>query len=154
MRLNDKAAVTTGGNRGIGLATAHEFVNHGARVAIFGRNQPTLQQAAGKLGPNALAVEGDVPKLGDIDRLSKSHSAAGRSMSWLQMRASPSSPRWQPRWKSCSTSSDIVLKGVFFAVRKALPFVVSSGMTETPIMMREKVKRAIENLCPSCRLIL
>ena len=50
MRLNGKAALITGGNSGIGLATAQAFVREGARVAITGRNQDTLDQAARILG--------------------------------------------------------------------------------------------------------
>ncbi len=49
----------TGGNSGIGLATAKLFVAEGARVVITGRNQATLEAAAKELGPNALAVVAD-----------------------------------------------------------------------------------------------
>ena len=56
MRLANKTAFITGGNSGIGLATARLFVAEGARVAITGRNQATLDAAARELGSNALAV--------------------------------------------------------------------------------------------------
>ncbi len=59
MRLKNKTALITGGNSGIGLATAKLFVAEGARVAITGRNQATLEAAAKELGPNALAVVAD-----------------------------------------------------------------------------------------------
>ena len=59
MRLANKTAFITGGNSGIGLATARLFVAEGARVAITGRNQATLQAAAKQLGPNALAITAD-----------------------------------------------------------------------------------------------
>jgi len=59
MRLANKAALITGGNSGIGLATARVFVAEGARVAITGRNQVTLEAAAKELGPNALAIAAD-----------------------------------------------------------------------------------------------
>jgi len=58
-RLANKTALITGGNSGIGLATARLFVAEGARVIITGRNQETLQAAAKELGPNALAVVAD-----------------------------------------------------------------------------------------------
>jgi NAD(P)-dependent dehydrogenase (short-subunit alcohol dehydrogenase family) len=59
MRLTNKTALITGGNSGIGLATARLFVAEGAKVIITGRNQETLQAAAKELGPNALAVVAD-----------------------------------------------------------------------------------------------
>jgi NAD(P)-dependent dehydrogenase (short-subunit alcohol dehydrogenase family) len=58
-RLANKTALITGGNSGIGLATARLFVAEGARVIITGRNQATLEAAGKELGPNALAVVAD-----------------------------------------------------------------------------------------------
>jgi NAD(P)-dependent dehydrogenase (short-subunit alcohol dehydrogenase family) len=60
MRLSDKTALITGGNSGIGLATAQAFVREGARVAITGRNQETLDQAARTLGAGVLALRADI----------------------------------------------------------------------------------------------
>src|SRR2546423_15645077 len=59
VRLANKTALITGGNSGIGLATARLFVAEGARVAITGRNKETLEAAAKELGPNALAIVAD-----------------------------------------------------------------------------------------------
>jgi NAD(P)-dependent dehydrogenase (short-subunit alcohol dehydrogenase family) len=59
MRLANKTAFITGGNSGIGLATARLFVAEGARVAITGRNAATLEAVANELGPNALAIVAD-----------------------------------------------------------------------------------------------
>src|SRR4030088_1602081 len=59
VRLANKTALITGGNSGIGLATAKLFVAEGARVAITGRNKATLEAAAKELGPNAIAIEAD-----------------------------------------------------------------------------------------------
>jgi NAD(P)-dependent dehydrogenase (short-subunit alcohol dehydrogenase family) len=59
MRLKSKTALITGGNSGIGLATARLFVAQGAKVVITGRNRETLEAAAKELGPNALAVVAD-----------------------------------------------------------------------------------------------
>src|SRR5262245_28635620 len=60
VRLGNKTALITGGNSGIGLATARLFVAEGAKVTITGRNKETLEAAAKQLGPNALAVTLDV----------------------------------------------------------------------------------------------
>lgn len=68
-RLKDKVAVITGGNSGIGLATAKEFVEQGAKIVISGRDQKTLDEAAKQLGSDALAVRANVTHLADIDKL-------------------------------------------------------------------------------------
>jgi NAD(P)-dependent dehydrogenase (short-subunit alcohol dehydrogenase family) len=68
-KLENKVAVITGGNSGIGLATAEEFVAQGAHVFITGRRQKELDEAAAKIGRNVTAVQGDVSNLGDLDRL-------------------------------------------------------------------------------------
>jgi NAD(P)-dependent dehydrogenase (short-subunit alcohol dehydrogenase family) len=60
MRLENKTAFITGGNSGIGLATARLFVAEGARVTITGRNQKTLDAAAQELGRNAIAIAADI----------------------------------------------------------------------------------------------
>ncbi len=69
MKLKGKVAVITGGNSCIGLGTAHEFKAQGAKVAIFGRTQKTLEDAVQTIGNGTLAVQGDVTHLADLDRL-------------------------------------------------------------------------------------
>jgi len=68
MRLRGKYALITGGNSGIGLATARLFVSEGAEVVITGRNQATLDAAAKELGEKALAIAADVTELQAIER--------------------------------------------------------------------------------------
>jgi NAD(P)-dependent dehydrogenase (short-subunit alcohol dehydrogenase family) len=68
MKLSNKVAWITGGNSGIGLATARLFVSEGARVAITGRNPKTLQLAADELGKNALALQADAADVEAIER--------------------------------------------------------------------------------------
>src|SRR3981189_3207321 len=67
-KLDGKIAVITGGNSGIGLATAKVFVKEGARVYITGRRQAELEAAAALLSPRAKNRHGDVPKTGGVDR--------------------------------------------------------------------------------------
>jgi NADPH:quinone reductase-like Zn-dependent oxidoreductase len=69
MRLQGKNALITGGNSGIGLATARLFAAEGARVAITGRNQETLNAAIKELGPNALAIKADSTNFDDIQKM-------------------------------------------------------------------------------------
>jgi NAD(P)-dependent dehydrogenase (short-subunit alcohol dehydrogenase family) len=68
-KLEGKIALITGGNGGIGLATAKEFVNEGAYVFITGRRDAELAAAAKQIGRNVTGVQGDVSNLGDLDRL-------------------------------------------------------------------------------------
>jgi NAD(P)-dependent dehydrogenase (short-subunit alcohol dehydrogenase family) len=68
-RLEGKVAVVTGGNSGIGLATAKRLQEEGAQVAIAGRNAQTLEEAAQSMGNGVVAVQADVTVLSDIDRL-------------------------------------------------------------------------------------
>lgn len=67
--LERKVAVITGGNSGIGLATAKRFVKEGAYVFITGRRQAELDKAAALIGKNVTAVQGDVTNLDDLDRI-------------------------------------------------------------------------------------
>ncbi|XYH93836.1 SDR family oxidoreductase [Sorangium sp. So ce1128] len=68
MRLKGKTAFITGGNGGIGFATARLFVAEGAKVTITGRSQRTLDAAAAELGPSCLAVQADVQDVPSIER--------------------------------------------------------------------------------------
>lgn len=70
-KLDGKIALVTGGNSGIGLATAKRFVAEGAYVYITGRRQTSLDAAVQEIGSNVTAVQGDVAKLEDLDRLFK-----------------------------------------------------------------------------------
>jgi NAD(P)-dependent dehydrogenase (short-subunit alcohol dehydrogenase family) len=68
MRLANKTALITGGNSGIGLATARLFLAEGARVAITGRNARTLDAAATELGKGVLALQADVTDIAATER--------------------------------------------------------------------------------------
>ena len=60
MKLAGKRALITGGNSGIGFATAHLFVAEGAEVAITGRDRKTLDEAVAELGSKAQGYRADV----------------------------------------------------------------------------------------------
>src|SRR5215470_15283104 len=68
-RLAGKNILITGGNSGIGLAAAQEFDREGARVAICGLNEASLQAAKATLGAGSLAVRADVSNLTDLDTM-------------------------------------------------------------------------------------
>lgn len=140
MKLNGKVAVITGGNSGIGLATAKEFRANGAKVVVFGRSSKTLDQAAGQLGNDVLAVQGDVRNLADLDRLFAQASQRFGKIDVLVADAGiakfgmvESMPE-QLFDELCG----VLFKGVFFTVQKALPHlkdgasVVLVGTSEAP----------------------
>src|ERR1700747_2493021 len=68
-RLEGKVAVVTGGNSGIGLATAKRLQEEGAKGAIAGRSRKTLDEALRSIGNGVVAVQSDVAKLTDVDKL-------------------------------------------------------------------------------------
>ncbi|MFG6524529.1 glucose 1-dehydrogenase [Sulfitobacter sp. 916] len=68
-KLTGKTAVITGGNSGIGLSTAKTFIDEGAQVVIFGRDQKSLDDAVETLGDNAIGVQGNVTQDADLKRL-------------------------------------------------------------------------------------
>ena len=68
-KLEGKVLVITGGNSGIGLATAQRFVSEGAYVFITGRRQSEVDAAVKQIGKNITGVQGDVSNLADLDRL-------------------------------------------------------------------------------------
>src|ERR1700733_12871352 len=68
-KLQGKVALVTGGNSGIGLATAKRFVSEGAYVFITARREAELAAAIKEVGNDVTAIRGDVANLGDLDRL-------------------------------------------------------------------------------------
>src|ERR1700693_4411226 len=90
-KLEGKIAVITGGNSGIGLATAQRFVAEGAYVFITGRRQSELDAAVRQIGKNVTGVQSDVSNLADLDRLYAASifcsptPALGNSPHWWQL---------------------------------------------------------------------
>ena len=125
MKLQNKVCVITGGNSGIGLATAHEFKANGARVVIFGRSRQTLDQATASLGKEVLTVQGDVRKLGDIQRLMEQTSERFGKIDVLVANAGIAkfAPIESFPEELFDELSDIHIKGTFYTVQKALPFL-------------------------------
>lgn len=123
MKLQDKVAVITGGNSGIGLATAREFRANGAKVVIFGRSHQTLDQAAASLGSDVLAVQGDVRNLGDLERLFKQAGERFGKIDVLVANAGIAkfAPVDSMPESLFDELTDTLFKGVFFTVQKALP---------------------------------
>jgi NAD(P)-dependent dehydrogenase (short-subunit alcohol dehydrogenase family) len=92
-KLEGKVALVTGGNSGIGLATAKRFVAEGAYVFITGRRPAELDAAEKEIGSNVTSIQGDVAKLADLDRVfaqeSRKSSSIGSSISTSKDCCSP-----------------------------------------------------------------
>ena len=123
MKLHKKIAVITGGNSGIGLATAREFKANGAKVVIFGRSRETLDQAAAWLGSDVLAVQGDVRNPDDLDCLFAETVARFGRIDVLMANAGIAkfAPVAVMSEALFDELNDVLYKGVFFTVQKALP---------------------------------
>ncbi|BCZ24268.1 SDR family oxidoreductase [Mycobacterium senriense] len=124
--LDNKIAVITGANSGIGLATAQRFLDEGAdRVFITGRRQPELDDAASKLGPRATAVRGDVGRPEDLDRLYLEVAAARGGLDIVMANAG--STRVARLGEITDDDLDALLttnvRGVVYTVQKALPLL-------------------------------
>jgi NAD(P)-dependent dehydrogenase (short-subunit alcohol dehydrogenase family) len=124
-RLTGKVAVVTGGNSGIGLATAKRFSEEGAKVVITGRDQKTLDAAVKTIGGDVLAVRSDVSKLADLDRLYKTVAEKYGKIDILFANAGIA--KFAPFSDSTEAlfdeTFDINVKGVYFAIQKALPLL-------------------------------
>jgi NAD(P)-dependent dehydrogenase (short-subunit alcohol dehydrogenase family) len=123
--LDGKVAVITGGSSGIGLATAKIFQEAGAKVAVTGRTQKTLNDAAKELGNGALVLRSDVSKLADLDRL---YSAVTKQFGRIDVLfANAGIAKFAPATDTSEAIYDeifdINVKGLFFSIQKALPFL-------------------------------
>ncbi len=129
MKLEDKVAVITGGNSGIGRATAEEFQRQGAKVVIFGRNQETLDAAVQALGDDAHGVQGDVSRLEDLDRLFGEVKERYGRIDVLVANAgiAPPAPIEQVDEASFDQLIAVNVKGLFFTVQKALPLLTEGA---------------------------
>ncbi len=124
-RMQDKVAVITGGNSGIGLETAKRFVAEGARVAIFGRNKEALDAAAAELGDGALAIQGDVTEPDDLKALfEKTANELGKiDALFVNAGIAVPMPFVEADAAHFDQHFDINVKGAYFTVQAAVPFL-------------------------------
>jgi NAD(P)-dependent dehydrogenase (short-subunit alcohol dehydrogenase family) len=124
-RLEGKVAVITGGNSGIGLATAKRLQEEGAKVAIAGRSSKTLAEAVKTIGNGVLAVQADVAKSTDIDKLYAEVSRKLGKIDVLFVNAGVAkfAPLAETSESTYDENFDINIKGAYFTIQKALPFL-------------------------------
>jgi NAD(P)-dependent dehydrogenase (short-subunit alcohol dehydrogenase family) len=124
-RLEGKVAVVTGGNSGIGLATAKRLQDEGAKVAISGRSRKTLDEAVKVIGNGLVAVQADVAKLADTDKLYAEVSQKLGKIDVLFVNAGVAkfAPLAETSEDLYDEQFDINVKGAYFTIQKALPFL-------------------------------
>lgn len=128
-QFQDKVVVVTGGNSGIGLATAEAFLAEGAFVFITGRRQDALDAAVTKLGGRVTAVQADISKLADIDKV---YDAVQRKHDHIDVLfANAGGGDFAPLGAITEEHFDRIfganVKGVVFTVQKALPLMRDGG---------------------------
>jgi len=128
-KLEGKVAVVTGGNSGIGLATAKRFASEGAKVVITGRRQPELDAAVQQIGHGAIGVRGDVSNLADLDRLYSTVKEKHGRVDVLFANAGMAefAPLGQVTEEHFDRTFGTNVKGLLFTVQKALPLMPDGG---------------------------
>jgi NAD(P)-dependent dehydrogenase (short-subunit alcohol dehydrogenase family) len=128
-RLDGKIAVITGGNSGIGLATAQRFVQEGAFVFITGRRKDELDKAVKQIGKNITGVQSDVSNIADLDRLYETVKQQKGRIDVLFANAGTIevAPLGSITETHFDKIFDVNVKGLLFAVQKALPLFQDGG---------------------------
>ena len=124
-----KRVLVTGGNSGIGRGAAEEFVRRGARVAVMGRDARTLAETAAALGDGAVAIQGDVSRLEDLDRMAAEVGAAFGGLDVLVANAGicPMRPIDRVTEEFFDHVIGVNLKGTFFTVQKCAPLLTDGA---------------------------
>ncbi|HWB28470.1 MAG TPA: SDR family oxidoreductase [Chitinophagaceae bacterium] len=124
-KLANRVAVITGGNSGIGLATAKLFAAEGAKVVIAGRNKATIDAAVKDIGHGAMGMVSDVAQLSSIDALYEKVNTKLGKIDVLAVNAGivMMGPVEAVTEEMFDLVTNINYKGVFFSVQKALPYL-------------------------------
>lgn len=128
-RLQNKVAVVTGGNSGIGFATAQEFIAQGAQVVITGRNAAAVQAAVAQLGPQAVGVVSDAARMADLRQLAaqvRQHHAR-IDVLFVNAGVSYAAPIAEVDEEHFDTQFDTNVKGAYFTIQQLLPLLNDHG---------------------------
>ncbi len=128
-KLAGKVALVTGGNGGIGLATAKRFVAEGATVFITGRRKEQLDEAIREIGQGAIAIQGDISNLADLDRMFATIREHSGRLDILFANAGLGElvPLGQITEAHFDKTFDVNVRGTLFTVQKALPLMRAGG---------------------------
>jgi NAD(P)-dependent dehydrogenase (short-subunit alcohol dehydrogenase family) len=128
-KLSGKTALITGGNSGIGLATARLFIEQGAHVALAGRDEATLAQAQQAFGDRAMTLRVDVSQLADIDRMvAEVQQRWGRlDVLFVNAAIAQPAPFEVVSEAQFDAMTGVNLKGAFFTIQKTLPLMSANA---------------------------
>jgi NAD(P)-dependent dehydrogenase (short-subunit alcohol dehydrogenase family) len=128
-KLKGKTAVITGGNSGIGFATAKVFLREGAKVIITGRNEKSVQEAVQELGKNAFGIVSDAGKMSDLNSLKQKVEQVSPVVDILFANAGVGlfAPFSQTTEEIFDSNMDINFKGAYFTIQKLLPLVADGA---------------------------
>jgi NAD(P)-dependent dehydrogenase (short-subunit alcohol dehydrogenase family) len=128
-KLAGKTAVITGGNSGIGLATAHEFIAQGAKVIITGRNPKALNDAVAQLGDNAYAIASDMGDMQQIKKLNQQVKAIipGIDIIFINAGIGKFNRVESMTEEMFDEIMDINFKGAYFSLQQLLSLVNNGG---------------------------
>lgn len=128
-KLEGKIALVTGGNSGIGLATAKRFVSEGAYVFVTGRREAQLTAAVKEIGRNVTGVQGDVSNLSELDRLfAQIKKEKGKlDIVFANAGAATFAAFGTITEEHYNAIFNINVKGLLFTVQKALPLLPEGG---------------------------
>jgi NAD(P)-dependent dehydrogenase (short-subunit alcohol dehydrogenase family) len=130
MKLQNKVAVVTGGNSGIGLATAQEFIAQGATVIITGRNEQALQEAVASLGSKAAYVVSDASKLDENLAIAAKVKALGYSsidILFYNAGVAQFMPVSDMPVEMYEANTNTNYRGAFFTTQNFLPMINEGG---------------------------
>ncbi len=128
-KLNGKIAVITGGNSGMGLATAKLFAQEGAKIVITGRDQKTLDAAAQAIGNGTDAIRSDISKMSDIETLRDYVVKKHGRIDIIFANAGGARPNLFETMSEEEFDFTVTntFKGTYFTVQKLLPLMVAGG---------------------------
>jgi NAD(P)-dependent dehydrogenase (short-subunit alcohol dehydrogenase family) len=129
-RLENKTAVITGGNSGIGLATAKEFAAQGAIVIITGRNKQSLEAAAAEIGGNTKIIVSDAGKLSDNKAIAGQLQSAGVhkiDILFYNAGVAQFAPVADTSEELFAANMDINFRGAFFTTQALLPLMTENS---------------------------
>jgi len=128
-KLAGKVALVTGGNGGIGLATAKRFVAEGSTVFITGRRKEQLDEAIREIGKGVVAIQGDISNLADLDRMFATIREHSGRLDILFANAGVGAfvPLGHITEEHFDKIFDVNVKGTVFTVQKALPLMRDGG---------------------------
>jgi NAD(P)-dependent dehydrogenase (short-subunit alcohol dehydrogenase family) len=128
-RFEGQVVVVTGGNSGIGFASAKRFADEGATVVITGRRPDAVAEAAEQLGPNVTGLVADAADLDATLRALEQVKARHGAIDVLFLNAgiAPFLPLEEQDEAGFDTLFDINVKGPYFTIQRALPLLAEGA---------------------------